>query len=50
MKFLRSNACEGSFEKMKDKLTFSLILTLPKGGNGFVVYCDASRMGLGYIY
>ncbi|KAF3628364.1 putative PP2A regulatory subunit TAP46-like [Capsicum annuum] len=30
VKFLWSNACEGSFEKLKDKLTLALILTLLK--------------------
>jgi len=43
---LWSDACEDSFEKLKDKLTSALVLTLPEGMDGFVVYCDASRMGL----
>ena len=29
VKFLWSNASDGSFEKLKDKLTSSLVLTLP---------------------
>ncbi|MDV3184921.1 MAG: RNase H-like domain-containing protein, partial [Candidatus Phytoplasma australasiaticum] len=48
-KFSWSNACEGSFEKLKDKLNSTLILTLLEGNDGFVVYCDASRVGLGYV-
>ena len=42
VKFLWFEACEGSFEKLKDKLTLALVLTLRKGNEGFVVYCDAS--------
>ena len=29
------------------RLTTSPIFTLPEGTQGFVVYCDASRVGLG---
>ena len=32
---------------MKDNLTSALVLTLPERIKGFVVYCDASRVGLG---
>ena len=34
---------------MKDRLTSAPILTLPEGNDGFVVYCDASRVGLGCV-
>ncbi|XP_016549266.1 uncharacterized protein LOC107849131 [Capsicum annuum] len=37
------------FEKLKDKLTAAHVLTLSKGTEGFDVYCDASRLGLGYV-
>lgn len=47
VKLLWSDAYEGSFEKLKDKLTLAPILTLPNGTDGFVVYCDTSRVGLG---
>lgn len=40
VKVLWFDACEGSFEKLKDKLTSAPVLTLPEGTNGFVVYCD----------
>ena len=30
-------------------MTITLVLTLLEGTQGFVVYCDASRVGLGYI-
>ena len=34
---------------MKDKLVSAPILSLPKGLEGFVVYYDASRIGLGCV-
>ncbi|WMV37664.1 hypothetical protein MTR67_031049 [Solanum verrucosum] len=48
-KFIWSEACEKSFQESKDRLTSSPLLILPKGTNGFVVYCDASRIGLGCV-
>ncbi|WMV24839.1 hypothetical protein MTR67_018224 [Solanum verrucosum] len=45
-KFVWSDACEKSFQELKDRLTFTPVLTLPEGTDGFVVYCDASRVGL----
>ncbi|WMV54950.1 hypothetical protein MTR67_048335, partial [Solanum verrucosum] len=42
-------ACEKSFQELKDRLTSAPVLTLPEGTNGFVVYCDASRVGLGCV-
>ena len=49
MKFVWSDLCENSFEKLKDKLTTAPVLTLPEGVDDFVVYCDASRVGLGCV-
>ena len=34
---------------LKDRLTSAPVLTLPEGTKGFVVYCDASRGGLGFV-
>ena len=34
---------------MKDLLTSAPILTLPLGDEGYTVYCDASRVGLGCV-
>ena len=34
---------------MKGNLTSALVLTLPEGSKGFVVYCDASLVGLGCV-
>ena len=49
MKFERSEACEKGFQELKDKLTSAPMLTLPEGNEVFVVYCDASRVGLGCV-
>ena len=46
MKFKWPEACEEGFQELKDKLTSSLLLTLLKGNEGFVMYCDASLVGL----
>ena len=41
--------CEESFTEYKKRLTSAPILTLPNPGEYFVVYCDASKMGLGGV-
>ncbi|KAH0657372.1 hypothetical protein KY285_032254 [Solanum tuberosum] len=48
-KFEWSKACEKSFQELKDKLTSAPVLTLSEGTNGFVLYCDASIVGLGCV-
>ena len=48
-KFQWSLDCEKSFQELKDRLTKAPVLTLPEGSDGFVVYCDASRVGLGCV-
>ena len=48
-KFQWSDACERSFQLLKEKLTTAPVLTLPEGLDGYVVYCDASRVGLGCV-
>nr|GEY06634.1 putative reverse transcriptase domain-containing protein [Tanacetum cinerariifolium] len=40
---------EAAFKLLKQKLCSALILTLPKGSENFVVYCDASHKGLGAV-
>ena len=42
MKFEWLEACERSFQILKDRLTSTMVLTLSEGTKGFVVYCDAS--------
>ncbi|WMV25682.1 hypothetical protein MTR67_019067 [Solanum verrucosum] len=49
VKFQWPEACEKSFQKLKKRLTTAPVLTLPEGTQGFMVYCDASRVGLGCV-
>ena len=42
-------ACEKSFQELKTWLTTDPTLTLPDIHRSFIVYCDASRQGLGYV-
>ncbi|MCF6774909.1 hypothetical protein L3H44_10990, partial [Corynebacterium sp. MC-12] len=48
-KFQWNDACERSFQELKDKLTSALVLVLPEGTEGYAVYCDASGVGLGCV-
>ena len=48
-KFVWSEACQQSFDELKWKLTSAPVLTLPSGQDGYIVYCDASRHGLGCV-
>ena len=49
MKFVWGNDCEQSFQELKRRLTSAPILTIPSGDEGFMVYTDASRKGLGCV-
>ncbi|WMV37363.1 hypothetical protein MTR67_030748, partial [Solanum verrucosum] len=49
VKFQWSEACEKSFQELKKRLITTPVLTLPEDTQGFVVYCDASRVGLGCV-
>ena len=42
-------ACEQSFQKLKQCLTSAPVLTLSTDTGGYAIYCDASRIGLGYV-
>ncbi|WVZ53169.1 hypothetical protein U9M48_004150 [Paspalum notatum var. saurae] len=48
-KFEWTEACERSFQKLKAKLTTAPVLALPNIHRDFVIYCDASRQGLGCV-
>ncbi|KAH0764793.1 hypothetical protein KY285_000664 [Solanum tuberosum] len=48
-KFQWSDECEKSFSELKTRLTTTPILTLPDGLDGYVMYCDACRVGLGCV-
>ncbi|WMV33203.1 hypothetical protein MTR67_026588 [Solanum verrucosum] len=41
--------CEESFQKLKILLNTTPILALPVEGKDFIVYCDASQLGLGVV-
>ena len=43
------DACQRSFEELKGRLTSAPVLALPNRRDGFMVYSDASRQGLGYV-
>jgi hypothetical protein len=47
--FVWSSKCEASFRELKSRLTTTPVLTLPDIRKDFVVYCDASRQGLGCV-
>ena len=49
VKFEWTDKCEESFQTLKEKLTSTLVLTFPEGNEGFEVYNDASRQGLGCV-
>ena len=49
IKFQLSEACVKSFQELKKRLTIATVLTLSEGTQGFAVYFDASRVGLGYV-
>ena len=48
-KFEWSPQCEHSFQELKRRLTSAPILVPPDFTKDFVIYCDASRQGLGCI-
>nr|GEU55810.1 reverse transcriptase domain-containing protein [Tanacetum cinerariifolium] len=45
----KSEKAEDAFQLLKQKLCSASILALTKGSKNFVVYCDASRKGLGVV-
>ncbi|XP_058776699.1 uncharacterized mitochondrial protein AtMg00860-like [Vicia villosa] len=47
--FMWDVQCEEIFTELKKKLTTAPILILPNPEDSFVVYCDASKLGLGGV-
>ncbi|KAA0067840.1 retrotransposon protein, putative, Ty3-gypsy subclass [Cucumis melo var. makuwa] len=41
--------CKQSFQELKKRLVTAPILALPETGKDYVIYCDASRLGLGCV-
>ncbi|TYK23808.1 ty3-gypsy retrotransposon protein [Cucumis melo var. makuwa] len=44
-----SEACEDSFQNLKQKLVTASVLTIPDGSGSFVIYSNASKKGLGCV-
>jgi hypothetical protein len=49
VKFDWTEKCQDSFQTLKDKLTSAPVLAPPDTRKDFVIYCDASRQGLGCV-
>ena len=49
IKFEWSEVCEQSFQELKQRLVSAPILTIPTGDEGFTIYSDASKKGLGCV-
>ncbi|KAK1427944.1 hypothetical protein QVD17_16705 [Tagetes erecta] len=49
VKFVWGPKQQEAFETLKHRLCTAPILSLPDGTNDFVVYCDASKQGLGCV-
>ncbi|KAJ0619192.1 putative nucleotidyltransferase, Ribonuclease H [Helianthus annuus] len=47
--FVWGTAQETAFQTLKHMLCHAPVLTLPDGSDDFVVYCDASNLGLGCV-
>jgi hypothetical protein len=47
--FVWTPKCEETFQDIKKKLTTAPVLTLPDIHQSFVIFCDASRKGLGCV-
>ena len=41
--------CELSFQELKKRLVLALIFVIPEGTDGFVIYNNASKKGLGCV-
>ncbi|GJX85630.1 putative reverse transcriptase domain-containing protein [Tanacetum coccineum] len=48
-KYIWGENQESAFQLLKQKLYEAPILSLPKGNDDFIVYCDASHQGLGAV-
>ena len=44
-----NDLCESAFRELKRRLTLAPILIVPERGQRYIVYCDASKDGLGCV-
>ena len=49
VRFDWDDRCEAAFQELRRRLTTAHILIVPDRGQGYTVYCDASRAGLGCV-
>ena len=49
VKFEWAETCEKSFQELTYRLSSAPVLPLPKSGENYTIYCDASRVGLGFV-
>ena len=49
VKFEWNGLCERAFQELKRRLTSTLILIVLEKGQRYIVYCDASKDGLGCV-
>ena len=49
VKFDWDDRCEEEFQELKRRLTIAPILIVLDKGQGYAVYCDASRAGQGCV-
>ena len=49
VKFDWDDRCEKAFQEFRRRLTTAPILIVPDRGQGYTMYCDASRAGLGCV-
>ena len=49
VKFKWNDLCEKAFQELKRRLTSASILIVPERGRRYIMYCDASKAGLGCV-
>ena len=49
VKFDWDDRCEEAFKELRRRLTSAPILIVLEIGQGYTVYCDALKAGLGYV-
>ena len=50
VKFEWNDLCERAFQELKKRLTSAHILIISEKGPMYIVYCDASKDGLGCVF